>query len=167
MEKTTTIYHRDGREQTIDVQQASRVTYNDKEWSFHKWPPLNWERETPKYRATRDLQPAQMARHRLEPPFEKMWDSDIWQYGERPIMRGEIIESRTWPHESFLAMNYSAGKVLDFFTSRTKSRLPHSPWFVDRIRLDDGLTGQIIFDVRPPQMQPVDLRQPMDLRPGR
>lgn len=40
-----------------------------------------------------------------------------------------------------MPLNYGAGKVLDFFNSRQKSRLPRSPWRGDRIVLDDGLTG--------------------------
>ena len=74
MEKTTTIYHRDGREQTMEVNEASRlIDYGQlgagKGWSFHKPLPANWEREVPRYKATRDLRPAEMARHRFEPPF--------------------------------------------------------------------------------------------------
>jgi hypothetical protein len=169
MEKTTTIYHVDGRTQTMEVNEASRLVGAGqvgagKGWSFVKPPPLNWERSIPRYKATRDLQPAQRDRYRFEPPFEKIWDSDIWQYGERPVMRGEIIETKEWPHPSFSPLNYGAERVLEYFNSQMKSRLQHSPWR-DGIRLENGLTGPIISDVRPPQMQAVDLRQPMDLRP--
>lgn len=104
-------------------------------------PPPGWERETPKYRATRDIHPTTKARFRLEPPFASLSDSDVWQYGEQPIKAGEILETRAWPHPSFRPLNYGAGKVLDFFNSRQKSRLPLSPWRGDRIVLDDGLTG--------------------------
>jgi hypothetical protein len=103
--------------------------------------PRGWEREIPRYRATRDLEPATKARFRFEPPFSTIFDSDVWQYGEQPLARGEEFETRDWPHPSFRPLNYSAGKVLDFFSSRMKSRLPRSPWAGDRIRLDDGLTG--------------------------
>jgi hypothetical protein len=140
------VYHRDGREKTIDVHDASRLVGTgqagaNKDWSFVKPPPLNWEFETPKYLATRDLQPAQRSRFRFEPPFSTIWDSDEWQYGAQPVKAGEEFETREWPHPSFRAVNFSAGKVLDFFNSRMKSRLPLSPWHGDRIRLDDGLTG--------------------------
>ena len=169
MDKTTTIYHIDGREQTLDVHDAARLigarqAGAGKGWSFVKPPPLGWERETPKYRATRDLRPAERDRHRIEPPFAKVFDSDVWQYGARPIMRGEIIETRAWPHPSFHPLSYGAGKVLDFFNMRQKSRLPRSPWHGDRIRLDDGLSGPVEVHIAPPQVQPMDLR-PVDLRP--
>jgi hypothetical protein len=103
--------------------------------------PPGWERETPRYRATRDIQPATKARYRFEPPFSTIWDSDVWQYGAQPIKAGEEIETRDWPHPSFRPLNFTAGRVLDFFNSRMKSRLPRSPWAGDRIRLDDGLSG--------------------------
>jgi hypothetical protein len=103
--------------------------------------PPGWERETPRYRASRDIQPATKARFRFEPPFSTIWDSEVWQYGAQPVKAGEEFESRDWPHPSFRPLNYSAGKVLDFFNSRMKSRLPRSPFAGDRIRLDDGLTG--------------------------
>jgi len=104
-------------------------------------PPPGWERETPKYRATRDIHPSPNSRHHLEPPFASLSDSDVWQYATRPIEAREEIESKGWPHPSFMPLNYGAGKVLDFFNSRQKSRLPRSPWRGDRIVLDDGLTG--------------------------
>jgi hypothetical protein len=104
-------------------------------------PPLGWERETPKYRATRDVYPSPNSRHRLEPPFTNFSDSSVWQQSERPISAGEIVETKFWPHSSFHPLNYSAEKVLEFFNSRQKSRLPLSPWRGDRIALDDGLTG--------------------------
>jgi len=103
--------------------------------------PSGWQREIPKYRATRDIQPATKARFRFEPPFASLANSNEWQYGARSIKAGEIIETRDWPHPSFKPLNYSAGKVLDFFIMRQKSRLPRSPWRGDRIVLDDGLTG--------------------------
>jgi hypothetical protein len=103
--------------------------------------PNGWQRETPRYKATRDIQPATKARFRFEPPFSGLASSDEWQYGAQPVKAGEEIETREWPHPSFSALNYSAGKVLDFFTTRQKSRLPRSPCAGDRIRLDDGLTG--------------------------
>jgi hypothetical protein len=103
-------------------------------------PPPGWEREVPRYRVTRDIHPSPNSRHRFEPPFASLSDSSVWQYAERDYKAGEI-ETRDWPHPSFRPLNYSAGKVLDFFNTRQKSRLPRSPWAGDRIRLDDGLTG--------------------------
>ena len=163
MSKTTTIYHRDGGEKTVDVHEASRLVGAgtigaDKEWSLHKPPPPNWQFETPKYKATRDVRPAPRARFRTEPPFAMTFDVDVWQYGERLIKAGEIIETREWPHPSFRALNYSAGRVLDFFNMQQKSRLARSPWHGDSLRLDDGLTGPVSVQPVTPRLQPMDLR---------
>jgi hypothetical protein len=163
MSKTATIYHRDGRERTVDIHEASRLAGAgtvgaDKDWSFHKPPPLNWEREVPRYKATRDLRPAERARYRLEPPFETVFNSEIWQYGTREIKAGEIIETKEWPHPSFHPLNYGATKVLDFFNTRMKSRLALSPWFGDSLRLEDGLSGAPIVSAAPPQLKQMDLR---------
>src|SRR5882757_6700343 len=81
-------------------------------------PFPGWERETPKYRATREVRPGEKARFRFEPPFAMASDSDTWQYATRPIAAGEIIETKEWPHPSFRQLNYAAAKVLDFFNTR-------------------------------------------------
>jgi hypothetical protein len=47
---------------------------------------------------------------------------------------------------------------LAFFGSAPKSRLARSPWFDGQVRLDDGLSGPTDFEVRPPQLKPMDLR---------
>jgi hypothetical protein len=163
MEKTATIYHLDGREMTLDVQEAARLVGPrqvgaGKGWSFVKPPPAGWEREVPKYRVARDVRQAERSRYRLEPPFGTGFESDVWQYGERAYAAGEIIETKEWPHPSFAPLNYSAEKVLDFFNTRMKSRLTTSPWFGDSLRLDDGLTGAPIVSAAPPQVKPMDLR---------
>jgi hypothetical protein len=163
MSKTTTIYHRDGRERTLDVHEASRLVgtgtiREDKEWSLQKPPPIGWEREIPKYRATRDVHPALKERHRHEPPFGMTMDNDCWQYAPRPIKAGEIIETKDWPHPSFFPLNFGAGKVLEFFRTRQKSRMALRPWHGDSIRLDDGLSGTTIVSVVPPQLKSMDLR---------
>ena len=162
MEKTTTIYHVDGREQVLDVHEASRLVGPrqvgaGKGWSFVKPPPLNWEREVPKYRATRDLRPAERARYRQEPPFGTVFVSSIWQYGTRTYSAGEIIETKSWPHPSFAALNYGAEKVLEFFNTRMKSRMTASPWHIDRLRLDDGLSGPLIPAIAVPPPAPPPL----------
>jgi hypothetical protein len=161
--KTTTIYHRDGREQTVDVHEASRLVGagtigNDRDWSFVKPPAPGWEREVPKYRVTRDLQPAERPRYRLEPPFGTVFNSEIWQYGTREIKAGEIIETTDWPHPSFMPLNYGAEKVLEFFNTRMKSRLATTPWQIDRLRLDDGLSGAAFIKPKPPHLKPMDLQ---------
>jgi hypothetical protein len=104
-------------------------------------PPPGWERETPKYRVTRNVEPSPNSRHRFEPPFASLSDSSVWQYATQIVNAREEIETRDWPHPSFHPLNYGAGKVLDFFNMRQKSRLPRSPWQGDRLVLDDGLTG--------------------------
>ena len=104
-------------------------------------PPPGWERETPRYRATRDVHPSPNSRHRHEAPFSSFSDPDVWQFAEKPISVRQEFESKFWPHPSFHPLNYSAAKVLDFYNSRQRSRLALSPWVGDQIRLDDGLTG--------------------------
>jgi hypothetical protein len=104
-------------------------------------PPQDWEREVPRYRATRDVHPSPNRRHRLEPPFASQSDNDVYQYSERPIAAREEIETKAWPHPSFRPLNYSASRVLDFFMTRQRSRMPLSPWRGDRVVLDDGLSG--------------------------
>jgi hypothetical protein len=142
MPDTATIYNRDGTSLTLPADQARNRTYfQPTEWSLTKPPPPNWEREVPRYRATRDLQPAQKSRFRSGPPFSETWQSDVWQYGERPHAASEIIETTNWPHASFAAKNYSAERVLAFFKSEMKSRLPTSPWFNGAVRLDNGITN--------------------------
>jgi hypothetical protein len=122
-------------------------------------PLPGWERETPKYRVTRDIQPAEKARLRSEPPFAEVWDSDRWQYGTRILKAGEIIETREWPHASFRPLNHSAKMVLDFFRLQMKSRLPRSPFQGDRLRLDNGLTGNTVTenDAATPRLRRMDL----------
>ena len=107
----------------------------------HARPPPGWEYEIPKYKATRAVEMAEKRRFRFELPFSQMADSDVWQYGHKAIERDEIIETKAWPHPSFQPLNYSAARVLEFFNTRQKSRLPWRPWQFDRIVLDDGLTG--------------------------
>jgi hypothetical protein len=159
MSKTTTLYHRDGHEQIFTDAAISRMVScgqvgAGKDWSSVAPPPPGWEREVPKYRARRDIQPMEKARFRSEPPFGTGVGIDRWQYGTREIKAGEIIETKEWPHESFHPLNYGAGQVLDFFNMRQKSRLPRSPWYGDRIRLDDGLSGQIHVEIARPNARP-------------
>jgi hypothetical protein len=161
---TQTLYHRDGHEETFDLDKVARMAScgqvgAGRDWSSVKPAPIGWQFETPKYKATRDVHPAPLARYRQESPFENIWDDSVYQYGERPIKAGEFVETKSWPHPSFMPLNYGAERVLAFFNSRMKSRMTLSPWSGDRILLDDGLSfSPITFDVRPPQMQPVDLR---------
>jgi hypothetical protein len=162
LDKTATIYHTDGREQTVDVHQASRTVNNDKAWSFVKPPPAGWQYETPKYKATRDVHPSPNARYRTEPPFETMFDASQWQYATKPIAAGEIVETREWPHPSFRPLNYGAQQVHAFFSLQMKSRMTQSPWFGDRIRLDNGFSGLATGKINQPR-----LLEPATLARGR
>jgi hypothetical protein len=158
---TATIYNRrDGSSLTLPADQAALRTYYQRdEWSSTKPPPLNWQFEIPRYRLTRDLLPAQKARFRFEPPFAETWDSDVWQYGERPLVTGEEIETTAWPHPSMRPMNYSGEQVLAFFRSAMKSRLTVSPWLNGQVRLDNGLSNvPLLGEVRTPKLQPFDTR---------
>ena len=164
MNGTETLYHRDdGHAQIFAVAEIARMAScgqvgAGKVWSSVKPPPPGWEREVPKYRVARDVRQAERARYRLEPPFGTGFESDVWQYGERAYAAGEIIETKEWPHPSFAPLNYSAEKVLDFFNTRMKSRLATTPWHIDRLRLDDGLTGNLVVQAAAPQLQPMDMR---------
>jgi hypothetical protein len=92
-------------------------------------PPLNWKREIPKYRISRDTKPAPKERFKFEPPFASCSEADIWQYGERIHKAGEIIATTFWPNAGTMTpLNYSARQVMEYFTSRQKSRLARAPW---------------------------------------
>lgn len=149
-----TIYHRDGREETVEATAAAWRIRQDPAWSYHKPPPPGWEREIPKYRVTRDVEPVQKERFRSEPPFTYDYSTDVWQYGERSYKCGEVIDTKNWPHSSFQPLNYSAAQVLHFFNSRQKSRMTNSPWHVNQLRLDDGMGGgpvpEALLSSKPP-----------------
>jgi hypothetical protein len=121
-------------------------------------PPLNWRREMPRYRVRAETRPAPKTRFRFEPPFAQQSDADVWQYGERVHEAGEVIETTEWPNPGTMTpLNYSARQVMEFFTSRQKSRLPRSPWASDQVRLDDGLSNPLP-KIGAPKVQPMDLR---------
>jgi len=71
-------------------------------------PPLNWKREIPKYRISRDTKPAPKERFRFEPPFSSGSESDVWQYGERVHKASEVIATTEWPNPGTMTpLNYS------------------------------------------------------------
>jgi hypothetical protein len=165
MSKTATIYHVDGREKEVEINEASRLTGAGtvgagRAWSFTKPLPQGWDREVPRYRVARETQPAAKARYRTEPPFSESVGSDSsWQYGDRVLAAREEIETRLWPHSSFIPLNHVAKKIMAFFNSRLRSRLPQSPFDSGgALRLDDGLSGPLIVSAVPPQLKPMDLR---------
>jgi hypothetical protein len=145
MPLTATIYNRhDGSTETLPADQAALKTYYQREtWSAQPLPPKDWEREVPRYRITRSLRPAQFPRVRLENPHTDLTCGDSWQYSDRHYEAGEEIESKCWPHPSMYPLNYSAQRVMAFFSSAMRSRLTTSPWFGDQVRLDDGLSGPL------------------------
>jgi hypothetical protein len=154
-----TIYDRAGGSETLRADQAHyRVHLHPDEWSLTPPAPLNWQYEIPKYRCTRALLPAEKARFRFETPFTEM-AMDTWQYGERHYEAGEEVTTTAWPHTSMQGLNFSAQQVLAFFKAEMKSRLTKSPWFDGQVRLSNGLTNApAVFDVRPPQIKPMNLR---------
>ncbi|MCP3370775.1 hypothetical protein [Bradyrhizobium cajani] len=99
--------------------------------------------EVARYRVTTDLNPPRRPRHRLEPPFSSTTDNSMWQYADRPVRAGEVIESMHWPHPTMIGLNDAARAVLEFYKTRQKSRLPVSPYVGGRLRLSDGLEGAV------------------------
>jgi hypothetical protein len=105
-------------------------------------PPLDWKRTIPKYRIGHDTKPAPKERFKFEPPFSQIMDPSEWQYGERVWPAGSVIETTFWPNPGTMTpLNYSARSVMEYFTSRLKSRLARAPWRDGQVHLDDGLTG--------------------------
>jgi hypothetical protein len=164
MDKTATLYHRNGHEETFDLDKIARMAScgqvgMGKDWSGVAPPPDGWEKIIPKYRVRFDVGPTALARFRLEPPQDM--GANIWQYSDRDRVykANEEITTKSWPHPSFVPLNYGAEKVLEFFNTRSKSRLTTSPWHIDRLRLDDGMTGTIVvIDVPPPPLKQIDRR---------
>jgi hypothetical protein len=133
------------------------ITAIDDRKAIPTTPPANWQREIPKYRVTRETHPAPKARFRTEPPFASGSESDVWQYGDRTLKAGDIVETKEWPHSLFFPLNYSAKRVLDFFNSQMKSRMARSPFFGNEIRLETGLSGGPP-QIAAPQVQPVGVQ---------
>lgn len=137
-----TIYNsRTGETAIMPQMLATERTRLNRDWSFTPPAPRDWEKQTPRYRATRDLHPMTKPRLRTEPPLSSSSDIDAHQYASGPISKGDIVETKDWPHVSFQALNYAGERVLEFFNSSPKSRLPRSPWVGDRLRLENGLSG--------------------------
>jgi hypothetical protein len=131
-----------GESKTCPQAQADHLARNSMgEWSFKQPLPPGWDREKPKYRVEVNLHPSSFARHRHEPPFTSTTDSTMFQYADRDLRAGEVLELLTWPHPSMTPLNETARRALAYFTSHQKSRLPMSPWVAGRLRLEDGLSG--------------------------
>jgi hypothetical protein len=156
----TTIYRADGSSETLPSDEARYLVYrNPGVWSFTAPPPPGWQFEVPRYRLTKDLQPAQKARFRHEPPFSETWESDVWQYGEHSLKAKDEITTTAWPHASMRPLTYSAEKILAFYIGGMKSRLTVSPRLNGQVRLDNGFSNvPVLADVRPPQVPPFNSR---------
>ena len=157
------IFHRDGvTSETVPADQARNKTYFNPEWSLKAWPPANWEITIPRYLVTRDLRPSPNPRHRHENPFTSIFDSDIYQFCEKPLAAGSEITTTQWPHASFrptgnAAERYAAEQILSFFKGAMKSRLGRSPFRGGRIELTDGISGQL-WAPKTPQIPPFNSR---------
>jgi hypothetical protein len=136
----------------VQAEHMARNSYG--EWSLKKPRPPGWNKEIPKYRISIDLHPSPLARHRHETPIVFSTDSSLWQYCEKPVSAGEIVETTSWPHLSMQPLNDSAIAVRDYLRDHMKSRLPMSPWRNGRLWLDDGLSAAPPqrSDLRPPSM---------------
>jgi hypothetical protein len=129
----------------------------DRQAAIPSEPPKGWENETPRYRIIIETHPSQNSRFKFEPPHTSASDGS-YQYGDRILKRGEIVETRQWPHSAFFPLNEAAKRVLAFYNSRQHSRLPLTPYdYAGRLRLDDGLSGPLP-KITAPQVQPMDLR---------
>jgi hypothetical protein len=112
----------------------------DANWRRGEAPPRGWERETPRYKATRDLHPPALARMGLETPWTSCNNEHTWQYAPGTVRDGEIVATTSWPHESFRPLNESAKRIHNFFSTATKSRMQLRPWADGRINIDDGMS---------------------------
>src|SRR3981189_1410040 len=121
-------------------------------------PPRGWEPILPRYRVTREIHPAEKPRFRSEPPFSHMADSNRWQYAERIMQAGEVIETKEWPHPSFRPLNYSGKRTVEFFINGIRSRMARSPWQGNRLVLMDGVSSHGAPAYVAPRPQPMDLR---------
>jgi hypothetical protein len=105
-------------------------------------PPLGWRKEIPLYRISRDTMPAPKERFKYETPVAQQSDASTWQYGERVHKAGEVIATTEWPNPAtMIPLNYGAAQVMEWFTSRQKSRMSRTPWRDGQVFMDDGMGG--------------------------
>ncbi|MET4242716.1 hypothetical protein [Bradyrhizobium sp. RT10b] len=145
MTATMTIFdQRTGESRTLPTAQAENLVRNSwGTWSDVAPLPAGWDREPARYRVEADLHPSPLTRHRFDPPFVSSTDSTMFQYTDRVLHAGEVVELLTWPHPSMTPLNEVAKRVMAYFTSHSKSRLPKSPFHNGQLRLDDGLSGTV------------------------
>lgn len=143
-----TIYNQiTGEARTLPQAQAEHLARNSRgEFSFAAPLPKGWELERARYRVEVDLHPSPLARHKFDPPFVSSTSSTMFQYADRVLRAGEVVELSSWPHPSMTPITEIAKQIMAFFTSHAKSRLPMSPFHDGQLRLDDGLTGAVPLD---------------------
>ncbi len=123
------IYGPGGAVRDLEWARASAEVQNSfGRWSFTPPLPKGWEKETPKYRATKSVHPSHLARLADEPPVMLSSDDAEWQHGDRNVEAGEEIETKEWPHRSFVALNDSGKHILDLLNNRPVHVLPPKPW---------------------------------------
>lgn len=135
-----TIHHSSGESEKVQLHIAKDRVAADCNWSFEPHPPKDWQYEIPRYQAREALLPARHSRYLTEPPHAHEGESNRWQYGTEDIAEGQIVETTSWPHRSFVALNHSARVILEAFLLGTRSRMPVQPWLNDRVFLADGLS---------------------------
>jgi hypothetical protein len=105
-------------------------------------PPPGWEREVPRYQVLRPVRQSPNDNHKHLPPPSYCSDDCIWMYADREYAAGEVVETKFWPHGSFVGLNHVARQILSFLNSAPKSRLGRSPYNSrGELSLETGLTG--------------------------
>ncbi len=130
------VYSQDGFQdmEFTQAQQAVRMSHG--KLRFERLPHVGWEKEVPRYRATREIvQAALKPSDRTDHPFSAYGSGNRWQYGERDVKGGEEISTTAWPHSSFHPLNESAKQVLAYFNQNDKARMRKSPWQDGRVDL--------------------------------
>ncbi len=154
---TTRIYAKDGTHADHPFTEASRIVRTmPNDWSLNAPDPIGWEKEKPRYRATRELYPAPKERMRTEPPISEMGDPNTWQYAENRVAEGEIVETDCWPHESMKGENFAGRKIVEHFNREMKSRLARSPVLGGIVVLQNGFgsaPGPTPAILKPPSLK--------------
>jgi hypothetical protein len=103
-------------------------------------PTAGWQREMPRYRATRDLWPPSKPHFRHVPPVQILSEADdIWQYcGRKPVSVGDVVTTEDWPHPSFEPLCESARRVHAHLLAHRGRWLPTRPWQGDHVVLEDN-----------------------------
>jgi hypothetical protein len=96
--------------------------------------PTDWQLQTPRYKASRDLWPPSKPQFRHLPPTPCLSEADdIWQFANRPIAAGNFINTEDWPHWSFEPINESARHVHGYFLAHKNRWMPLRPFEEGRL----------------------------------